>query len=98
MANIVTNTIVAGIGVAVRATEKLSELGRSLVEESQLNEDAGSRFVTQIRERAGAAGREVRSEIESRFADLFTQVGLARRDEVDELKRRIAELESQLSA
>ncbi len=94
MANLVTDSIVAGIGFAVRATEQLEEIGRTLVEEGQLSKEAGSEFVSRLRGRTERLEQELRAEIDGRIDLALKRLGLARHEEMRALERRVAELEA----
>lgn len=95
MANLVTDTVAAGIGFVVRATKQMEDFARLLMEEGSLSKEAGSQFVDHVRQYSSHLGNDLRSEIDARVAETLKRVGLARREDVLSLERRIAELESQ---
>lgn len=96
MFDLVKKTLFTGIGLATLTREKLQELGHEVAEKAKLTEAQAREFQEELETRAGQAQEDLQSMIDRRIEAVAHKLGLARREQIEELTARIAALETRL--
>ena len=88
MIDVMKKTLFTGIGLATLTKEKLQELGREVAEKAKLSEAQAQEFQEELESRADQAQRDLQATIDHRVEQALQRVGLARREQVEELAAR----------
>ncbi len=87
MIDVMKKTLFTGIGLATLTKEKLQELGREVAEKAKLSEAQAQEFQEELESRADQAQCDLQATIDHRVEQALQRVGLARREQVEELAR-----------
>lgn len=87
-----------GLGLAALTKEKLDEAVETLKKERGLTEDEGRRLAEELKDGAETARRNLDDRVDAAVDKAYKRLKLAKLEEVEELKDRIAELERRLDA
>lgn len=79
----------AGVGLAAQATEKLQKSVDELVEKGRLTDSEAKKVIEDFLEKSDSK----KEEFEDRFNSFVEKFGYTKSDELEALKKRIAELE-----
>lgn len=85
-----------GVGAASLTKDKVQELVDELVKRGQLSQDQGLKLMDEVAEKARKETAGVRESVSDAYQDALKAMGVAGRDQVDELERRIAVLEGKV--
>ncbi|MGM0419893.1 MAG: phasin family protein [Bacillota bacterium] len=80
------------IGSLDMTVDKLEDLVRALVEEGELSKKEGKRIIEKWQEKGDKQKEKIDRVIDDRLDDL----GLAKKDDVDKIKERLARLETKI--
>lgn len=80
------------IGSLDMTVDKLEDLVRTLVEEGELSKKEGKRIIEKWQEKGDKQKEKIDRVIDNRLGDL----GLAKKDDVDKIKERLARLETKI--
>lgn len=92
----IEKTMLAGIGAAYMAKERVEELGQRLAKEANVSESEGRRLVDEMVKKSEDARAAVEKMINERIDAAMSRFDMPSREEVNELKQRVAELEQQV--
>lgn len=88
--------MLTGVGVAAMSKEKVEEWAKKIAEESKLAEEEGKKFVNDIVKQSEEAKKSLEEQVNSIVKKTMDKLGLHSKQEIDELKNRIDELEKKL--
>lgn len=88
--------LATGLGLAIFTKDRVSEIINELVQQGQVSREEGERLLDEVIRRAQEQGSEIRSLVDQGIARILERTGLARQKDVQELMRRIEELEAKL--
>lgn len=88
--------IYAGLGLALRAKERIEEFGKKISEDYEMNEEEGKRFMDDLLKESEETKSRLDEIIEQRLETYVDEVGLARKKDIDKLTKKIGELEKKL--
>ena len=85
-----------GLGLAALTKDKLDEAVEILKRERGLTEDEGRRLAEELKDGAETARRNLDERVDAAVEKAYKRLNLATRDEVESLKKQIADLERRL--
>lgn len=85
-----------GVGAASLTKDKAQELIDELVKRGQLSQDQGLKLMDEVVDKARSESAGVMESASGAYQDALKAIGVAGRDQVEELERRIAVLESKV--
>lgn len=88
--------LATGLGLAIFTKDRVSEIINELVQQGQVSREDGERLLDEVIRRAQEQGSEIRSFMNQGIDRVLERTGLARQTDVQELMRRIEELEAKL--
>jgi polyhydroxyalkanoate synthesis regulator phasin len=97
MMNKFTTGLLAGIGLTVRTIDKLEEFGKKIAEEQKMNEEEGKKFVDELKKEGEEAQKNMREEIDKNVKKALDEIGIARKQDIDDLKKDIVSAEGKIS-
>ncbi len=84
----------AGVGIAASATEKVESTIDSLVEKGKLSDNEGKKIIDEFLEKSETR----REEFDDKFKGFVEKFGYTKSGDLDELRKRVEELEAKLVA
>jgi len=97
MKDLLKNIVYAGVGAAFLTRDKIEELKNELVEKGNLSREEGRQFVDDLVRRSEKAKDNLELWIGQRVEEKIRQLNLATREDVEELKRKVEELQVALN-
>ncbi len=97
MKDLVKNIVYAGVGAAFLTRDKIEELKNDLVDKGNMTREEGRQFVDELIAKSEKARDGLELWINQRVEERIRQLNLATREDVDELKRKIEELQVALN-
>ncbi|WP_156290185.1 phasin family protein [Oceanobacillus salinisoli] len=86
-----------GIGAAVSGKEKLEQKLKELVEKNEITQEQAKSVMDNFIEKGDTKKQEWTSKQKEQTQKWAREIGLATKEEVDELKKRVSALEEKLS-
>ena len=94
MLELLEKAVMTTIGVAAITQKKAEELVAEMKETFKLSEDEGKHLVDRIQTIASESREKVKEMAEVEVQKVMDRMGLVSRDEFDQLKKRVQELEA----
>jgi polyhydroxyalkanoate synthesis regulator phasin len=83
----------ASVGMAVMTKEKVEEMAKKLVEESNMSEQEGRKFIDEIAKKSQDTRTAIEKMVQDGVTKAMTKLSLATKDDVKSLEKRVKELE-----
>jgi polyhydroxyalkanoate synthesis regulator phasin len=96
MVDILKKALLASVGVAYLTKDKIEEVGKKIVADANVNEAEARKFVEELVQKSTEAKSSLEKSIAEKVQAALHGLNLSTQKEMEELKRRIAELEAQL--
>ena len=96
MSDMLERVFLLGVGAASLTKEKITDLVDELVKKGQLTKEEGESLLDKTAARAKEESGNIKEMASDTFQDTLRALGIAGRDELEELERRIAVLESKV--
>jgi len=93
MFDVIKKAVFAGIGLGFVAKEKVEEMGKKLIEEAKLGEAEGRKFIDELKKKSEDARLALEKTVNDAVAAAFKKIDIVRRQDIEKLEKRIAELE-----
>ncbi|MCL4310247.1 MAG: hypothetical protein M0Z32_07740 [Actinomycetota bacterium] len=94
--NLIEKVLLLGIGAASLTRDKIDELAHELVKRGQMTREEGQDFVDVAVARAEKQGSQAFDKVSDAYQDTLRSLGIATRDHVDDIERRVAVLEAKI--
>jgi polyhydroxyalkanoate synthesis regulator phasin len=98
MIDLLHKVFYTGIGFAALTEQKAQEIVADLVKRGEVSAEEGKSLAKEMMERARAQAEDIRRTIGDEIKKVSAKYKWPSRQEVDELKQRIADLEGRLGA
>lgn len=85
-----------GLGAAFYTKEKIEELRAELVGKGKMSQEEGKQFFEELLRRSEKAKDQLTVWVQKEVEERMAQFNLATREEVDELRRQVEELQAAL--
>jgi polyhydroxyalkanoate synthesis regulator phasin len=82
----------AGLGLALRAKEKVEEFGKKITEDYQMNEEQGKKFMEDLVNQSEETRTRLDDIIEAKLEAYMKDAGIPSKDDMDKLSKKIDEL------
>lgn len=94
--NFLKKSFYTGMGLISMSKDAIVKAAEKLKEELKLSEEEGKKFTEEVAGEAEKAKKNFQEEVEKAVNKTMDKLNLAKKDEVDELKKKIDELEKKL--
>ncbi len=91
-----TRWLSLGLGLASLTREKADELAQELVRRGQMSREEAREMVDRLLKQADQQREEMRRAVQQQLQRVMETAGVARREELEALRARVAELERRL--
>lgn len=98
MKELLRNILYTGVGAAFLTRDKLDEIRKDLVERGNLTKEEGKEFVDDLLRKSNSARDQLEIWLNRQVEERIKTLNLATVDELDELRRKVEELETALNA
>ena len=96
MVEILKKVLLASVGVTYLTKDKIEEVGKKILDDAHVNEIEGRKFVDELIKKSADAKNSLEKTVTEKIQAALHAMNLPTRNDVNELKTRIAELEAQL--
>ncbi len=93
---LIERILMMGVGAAAITRDKLQELVDEFVKRGELTREEGQKLMEEAGERAAAEGASIKEKASDTYQETLRTLGIASREAVEELDRRIAVLEAKV--
>ena len=93
MLDYIRKMTLAGAGLAIMTTEKIQALMDELVKKGEMTEKEAREAVTEFVERSKQAKKDLEDKIDQISTGILKRMNIPTRQELDEIKERLARLE-----
>lgn len=93
MLDFLKRTIWIGAGLAAMTAEKIEETVKEIVNRGHMSEKEGKEFIDDLIEKSKKAKKDLGERVENAVQETLQRLKIPSREEVDELKARIEQLE-----
>ena len=97
MKDLVKNIVYAGVGAAFLTRDKIEELKNDLVDKGNMTREEGRQFVEELIAKSEKARDGLELWINQRVEERVRHLNLATQEDIDDLKRKIEELQVALN-
>lgn len=97
MLELIEKVVMTSIGVAAITQKKAEELVAEMKDRYKLSEDEGKQMVDRIQTMARENREKVQAMAEAEVQKVVDRLGLVSVDELEQLKKRVQELEARLN-
>ncbi|MCW5210876.1 hypothetical protein VU03_04000, partial [Desulfobulbus sp. N3] len=98
MKELLKNMLYTGVGAAFLTRDKLDEIRKELVDRGNLTREEGKDFVEDLLKKSDSARDQLELWLSRQVEDRIKGLNLATTDEVEELRRKIEELQVALNS
>lgn len=95
MKDLLRKTMLMAIGLASFTREKIEEVAGELVKRGEMSEKEGRDFIDELTAKSKELKKDLESRTEKAVNDALKRVNVPSRQEIEELKSRIAVLEEE---
>ncbi len=88
--DIIKKALLTGIGLALRTKDELEELAKDYINQGDLSENEGKKFLDDLTKRYDDANEKLKEKIETSVKKVLDKADVATKDEINELKSEIA--------
>ncbi len=97
MSDLITKTILTGLGLVSLTKEKAEELVKDLIKEGKVSESEGSKFVKKLLEKAEDSKKTIEKQMEKIVYDVLKKLNVPSRKDIIRLNSKIEELNKKFS-
>ncbi|MCI5208796.1 MAG: hypothetical protein D3910_08385 [Candidatus Electrothrix sp. ATG2] len=98
MKELLKNIIYTGVGAAFLTRDKLDEVRKELVDRGNLTKEEGKEFVEDLLKKSDSARDQLELWLNRRVEERIKGLNLATADELNDLRRKIEELQVALNS
>jgi polyhydroxyalkanoate synthesis regulator phasin len=96
MVDILKKALLASVGVAYLTKDKIEEIGKKIVQDANVSEAEARKFIDELVQKSNEAKVSLEKTVGEKIQAAVHAMNLPTRKDMDELKRKIADLEAQL--
>ncbi len=96
MFEILRKAILAGVGVSYLTKDKIEEVGKKIAQDAKVSEAEARKFVDELIGKSVEAKESLEKNVSEKVRAALHAMNVPTRKDIDELKNKIAELETQL--
>jgi len=98
MFDLIKKAMLTGVGLAVMSKEKAEAMAREIAETAKLSSDKGQEFVDEIVGKSEKMRKDLEERIQRIVNETLKRADVPSRDDFDQLRARIEELERNLAS
>ena len=98
MFDLVRKSMLAGVGLALKAWDEVEDLAKEVAEQSKMTEKEGRKFIDELQTRYDDAQKKLEERVEKSVKDLLKKADVVTQDELKGLKKEIRDLKKLISS
>ena len=98
MFDLVRKSMLAGVGLALKAWDEVEDLAKEVAEQSKMTEKEGRKFIDELQTRYEDAQKKLEERVEKSVKDLLKKADVVTQDELKGLKKEIRDLKKLISS
>ena len=87
----------AGLGLALRAKERIEEFGKRISDEYDMSEEEGKKFMDDLLKQSEETRTRLDEAIEKRLEAYMERTGMPKKQDIDALSKKMDDLEKKLN-
>jgi polyhydroxyalkanoate synthesis regulator phasin len=97
MLDLIKNTILTGVGLALKSKAEVEDLAKELVQKAKMSEIEGKKFVDDLQKRYEDTQKKLENRVENAVKEFMKKADVVTGDELKGLKKEIRELKKAVS-
>ena len=97
MLNIIKQSMLTGIGLALIAKDEIEDLANELVKKGKMSEKEGNKFLEDLRKRYDETQKQLEARVQKTVKDFMKKADVVTGDELKGLKKEVRELKKAIS-
>lgn len=93
MKDLIKKGILTGVGLGLMTKEKVMDYAKKAAEEAKLSEEEGHKLVDELLNHSEETRKELEKKINDQVKNTLDQVGVATKEDLNELKKMIDKLQ-----
>jgi polyhydroxyalkanoate synthesis regulator phasin len=98
MFDLVRKSMLAGVGLALKAWDEVEDLAKEVAEQSKMTEKEGRKFIDELQDRYEEAQQKLEERVEKSVKDLLKKADVVTQDDLKGLKKEIRDLKKLISS
>jgi len=98
MFDLVRKSMLAGVGLALKAWDEVEDMAKEVAEQSKMTEKEGRKFIDELQSRYEEAQQKLEERVEQSVKDLLKKIDVVTQDELKGLKKEIRDLKKMISS
>jgi polyhydroxyalkanoate synthesis regulator phasin len=96
MFDLVKKSMLAGVGLALKAWDEVEELANEMVEQGKMTEKEGRKFLDELHGRYEDTQKKLEARVEKSVKELLKKADVVTQDELKALKKEIRDLKEMI--
>ena len=97
MPDLIKKTLLAGVGLALKAWDEVEDLAKEVVKEGEMSEKEGRKFLKDIQKKYEDTQKKLEARVEKSVKELFKKADVVTGDELKALKKEVRDLKKMIS-
>lgn len=98
MFDLMRKSMLAGVGLALKAWDEVEALAKEVAEQSKMTENEGRKFIDELQDRYDDAQRKLEERVEKSVKELLKKADVVTQDDLKALKKEIRDLKKLISS
>ena len=96
--NLFQQGLYAGLGLALRAKEKIEEIGKRITEDYEMNEEQGKKFMEDLVKQSEETKTRLDEIVEARLETYMKDAGVPTKKDLDKISKKLEELDKKIGS
>jgi polyhydroxyalkanoate synthesis regulator phasin len=98
MFDLVKKSMLAGVGLALKAWDEVEEMAEDMVAQGKMTEKEGRKFLDELQERYAETQKKLEERVEKSVREILKKMDVVTQDELKALKKEIRDLKKMISS
>lgn len=98
MFDLVRKSMLAGVGLALKAWDEVEDLAKEAVEQGKMTETEGRKFMSELQSRYEEAQKRLEERVEKSVKDILKKADIVTQEDLKALKKEIRDLKGLISS
>ncbi|WP_319521132.1 hypothetical protein [uncultured Desulfosarcina sp.] len=98
MFDLVRKSMLAGVGLALKAWDEVEDLAKEVAEQSKMTEKEGRKFIDELQSRYEDAQKKLEERVEKSVKELLKKADVVTQEDLKGLKKEIRDLKKLISS
>lgn len=98
MFELVKKSMLAGVGLALKAWDEVEEMANDMVDQGKMTEKEGRKFLDDLQGRYAETQKKLEERVEKSVREILKKMDVVTQDELKALKKEIRDLKKMISS